>query len=71
MAEGFAAFAAVAGVADLTLKVVKSLKDDIQAIRDAPSSIQTLKQDLEAMASVLQNLAMNATGATEHLSTDT
>jgi Fungal N-terminal domain of STAND proteins len=70
MAETFATFAAVAGVAGLTLQAIKSLGDDVQAIKDAPATVEKLRQDLSALASLLQTLEANTEESLQHLSTD-
>ena len=70
MTDPFTTVATVAGVVGLTLQAIKSLHDDVQAIKDAPAAVDTLKQDLDAVAGVLQTIQGSTEGSLQHLSTD-
>jgi hypothetical protein len=69
MTDPFSTFTAVAGVAGLVVESVKSLIQDVEAIKDAPALIRELKQDLLAVSDVLQSLeAGTEEPSLEHMS---
>lgn len=68
--EPFTIFATVANIAALTLEAITSLNNEIQGIKDAPSTIQKLTQDLNATADVLSALQNSTEGSLHHLSTN-
>jgi hypothetical protein len=71
MGDPFTTFGTVAGVAGLTLQSVKSLIEDIQAIKDTPEAIQELKQGLLTVDDVLQALEAGTRGSSlQHLSAE-
>lgn len=68
--EPFTAFATIASVAALTLQAVTSLNNKVQGIKDAPSTVHKLTQDLDAVADVLSVLRDSTEGSLQHLSTN-
>ena len=70
MTDPFSTFAAVAGVAALTVQAIKSLTNDVQAIREAPAAVDNLKQDLDAVAGVIQLLEGGTGELRQHFSAD-
>jgi hypothetical protein len=68
--EPFTTFATVASVAALTLQAIKALNYDVQAIKGAPFIVEQLKQDLDAIAGVLQTLRCKTDGSLLYLNTD-
>lgn len=70
MTDPFSITAGAVGIAGVALQSVKALLQDVQAIRDAPTAIKDLREDLLAVEIVLEPLHAALQGSTEMLSHD-